>query len=66
MALAFLVRKSKKNKVNKRRKRKEKKVSQAWWHMPVSPALGGRSRNSGKFQVSLVHIIPRQPELPRW
>jgi hypothetical protein len=37
-----------------------KEISQALWHMPLIPALGGRGRQISEFEASLVYkVSPR-------
>jgi hypothetical protein len=33
------------------------KMSQAWWHTPLIPALGSRGRRISEFEASLVYKV---------
>jgi hypothetical protein len=41
----------------KKRHFKEKKVSQAWWYIPVIPALRRLSQKVFEFEASLSYIV---------
>jgi hypothetical protein len=36
---------------------KKKSISQAWWHTPLIPALGGRGRWISEFKASLFYKV---------